>query len=61
MNSRELEKDEKIEYYMKKAINRNLYILRNCGDNLESERIEWRDEIDGMEDDGRMVRNQTLM
>ena len=42
---------------MKKVITRYLYKLRNFGEIL-SERIEWRDEIDGMEDDGRMVRNK---
>ena len=34
--------------------------MRNIEKNVENRMIEWRDENDKMEDDGRIVKNQEI-
>ena len=49
---------------MKKIRNRYIYIyiysMRNNYKNIKNIMMEWRDENDGMEDDGRMVKNEEI-
>ena len=42
---------------MKLKIDRNFYSMINNEKKIENRIMEWRDENDGMEDDGRIVKN----